>query len=168
MQNTFQMHDLVHDDCMNISVERIKAWLKTYRHTREWLGSQVDVTKRTVDNWLSAGQPIPDGKLRLIQRLMDDDAAAEARRRQQLMPTAQVFSLEVDLPTFRAYNQAALAAEQTLEDWSISELNAAAEAYFAQRNNITTLPTAADTVRDAVSRVAESITSYGTQQQKTS
>lgn len=115
----------MHDNCMK---EQIKEWLKSTQRDRTWLAEQIGVKPRTVDNWLSSPQVIPGGKLKLIERLMEDDAAAEAQRRQQLQPTAQVFSVEVDLPTFRAYSAAALASGQILEAWAIAELNAAAEA----------------------------------------
>lgn len=108
--------------------EEIKAWLKRTNREREWLGEQVGVAKRTVDNWLSSPKEIPTGKLNLIQRLMQEDQAREAARRLALLPQSQIFSLEVDLPTFRAYSAAAKADGKTLEEWSIDELNAAAEA----------------------------------------
>ena len=106
--------------------ERIKEWLKSKNRDREWLAGEIGVNKRTVDNWLSSPKVIPVGKLKLIERLMEDDEAAETKRRQQLQPTAQVFSIEVDLSTFRAYSAAAQANGQMLEQWAISELNAAA------------------------------------------
>lgn len=107
--------------------EQIKAWLKQFHHDREWLAAQLGVNKRTVDNWLSSPKDIPLGYQKHIERLMQEDEAAEALRRQKLQPQAQIFSLEVDLPTFRSYNAAALAAGCTLEQWAIHELNAAAE-----------------------------------------
>lgn len=112
--------------------DRIKAWLKSHNHDRDWLAEQIGVKKRTVDNWLSSPKEIPIGKLSLIERLMQDDEAAEASRRQKLIPTAQVSSLEVDLPRFRAYSAASLAQGMTLEQWAIEELNAAAEAAMQQ------------------------------------
>ncbi len=108
--------------------DKIKAWLKAQNHTREWLGEQVGVSPKTIDNWLSSPREIPIGKQKLIERLIADDEAADAQRRLQLLPTNQLFSLEVDLPTFRAYSAAALADDKTLEQWAIAELNAAAEA----------------------------------------
>ena len=111
--------------------ETIKDWLKAHGRDREWLGQQLDSEVKTVHNWLSSARPIPEAKLALIKRLMADDEAAELRRKQQLDPIAQVFSLEVDLPTFRAYSQAAKAQRLTLEEWSIAELNSAAEQWFA-------------------------------------
>jgi hypothetical protein len=112
--------------------QTIKHWLKAHGRDREWLGQQLDSEVKTVHNWLSSARPIPEAKLALIKRLMADDEAAVIRRKQQLDPIAQVFSLEVDLPTFRAYSQAAKAQRLTLEEWSIAELNSAAEQWFAQ------------------------------------
>jgi len=111
--------------------DTIKDWLKAHGRDREWLGQQLDSEVKTVHNWLSSARPIPEAKLALIKRLMADDEAAALRRKQQLDPIAQVFSLEVDLPTFRAYSQAAKAQRLTLEEWSIAELNSAAEQWFA-------------------------------------
>jgi len=113
-------------------IDHIKAWLKSHGRDRFWLADQLNVHKRTADNWLSAGQIIPEAKLALIKRLMADDEADALRRKQQLSPVAQVFSLEVDLPTFRAYSAAAKAHHLTLEEWSIAELNLAADEWFAQ------------------------------------
>ena len=110
--------------------DKIKAWLKSYQRDRYWLGDQLDVDKKTVDNWLSSPKEIPLSKLKLIERLMADDEAAEAQRRQQLQPTAQVFSVEVDLITFRSYSRVALAELLTLEDWVIHALNQAAATHF--------------------------------------
>ncbi len=108
--------------------EQIKHWLKERNLDRQWLADQIGVKKRTVDNWLSSPQEIPIGKERLIQRLMQDDQAREAARRLALLPQSQIFSLEVDLPTYRAYSAAALADQRTLEQWAIHELNEAAAA----------------------------------------
>jgi hypothetical protein len=120
----------MHIYCM---IDEIKTWLKSTGRTRDWLGMAVNVQKRTVDNWLSAGQTIPEAKMALIRRLMHDDEAAENARRQQLDPVAQVFSLEVSLPKFRRYNECALRKQKTLENWAIDELDKAAEEYFAAK-----------------------------------
>jgi len=113
-----------------IDKDIIKRWLKSHAKDRDWLGEKIGVNKRTVDNWLSSPKIIPPVKMALINRVIDDEEAAEARRKQQLDPIAQVFSLEVDLPTFRAYSAAAKAAHLTIEEWSIDELNQAAAAWF--------------------------------------
>ena len=110
--------------------EQIKHWLKSHGRDREWLGQQLDTEVKTVHNWLSSARAIPAAKLALITRLMVDDEAAEARRKQQYDPVAQVFSLETDLATFRAYSQAAKHHQLTLEEWCISELNTAADQWF--------------------------------------
>lgn len=109
--------------------EEIKSWLKSENHEREWLAEQLGVNKRTVDNWLSSPKEIPSGKLTRIKRLMEDDAAAAEKRSLQLRPQAQFFSLEVNLPRFRAYSAAALAAGKTLEQWCIDSLNELAAEY---------------------------------------
>jgi hypothetical protein len=110
-------------------VDEIKAWLKQTNRDRTWLGEQTGVTKRSVDNWLSAGQPIPEAKQFLIRRLMADDEAAEQRQAQQRLPQNQIFSLEVTLAQHRRYAEAARKRQKTVEQWSIEELDAAAEAW---------------------------------------
>jgi hypothetical protein len=115
--------------------EAVKAWLKRHGRDRDWLAAQLNTAVQTIHNWLSvsSSRTIPAAKLALIERLMQDDAAAEAARKQQLDPVAQVFSVEVSLPQFRRYSQAALKAQQTLEDWAIEELDRAAEEYFTKQ-----------------------------------
>lgn len=115
--------------------DRIKAWLDKFDHDRYWLADKLGIEKRTVDNWLSASKDIPPVKQSLIERLIEEDEAGEARRKLQLLPQAQIFSVETDLPTFRAYNAAALSSGKTLEQWAISELNAAADAALRETNS---------------------------------
>lgn len=50
--------------------EKIKTWLRQSGMTRAELASKLMVTKRTVDGWLSSGNPIPAKKLAMIERLM--------------------------------------------------------------------------------------------------
>lgn len=50
--------------------EDIKQWLKKIGKDRFWLAERCFVIKKTVDNWLSAGKPIPDAKLAFIKVLM--------------------------------------------------------------------------------------------------
>ncbi len=144
--------------------EEIKAWLKKTNRDRYWLAEQLGISKKAVDNWLSSPKEIPLGKQKLIERMMQEDEAAEAQRRLQLLPQSQIFSIEVDLPTFRAYSAAALAAEKTLEHWAIAELNAAAEHAAAQtpgHANITHF-SASSQVNSETLKVAEEPTSYRT------
>lgn len=127
----------MHDKCMK---DQIKDWLKAFNHDRPWLAEQIGVKPRTVDNWLSSPQVIPEGKIALIKRLIQDDEDAESARRQKLQPTAQLFSLEVDLTTFRRYTYCASAQGLMLEQWAIQELNNAAENYMSGDNEPTHLP----------------------------
>ncbi len=146
---------LMHDHCMEDPKQRIKDWLNAHGRDREWLAGKLPNTKkRTVDNWLSSPQDIPLSKLLQIERLMQDEEASEALRRLQLLPQAQIFSLEVDLPSFRAYSAAALKANQTLEQWSIAELNAAAEAALAPPQQEDTQPPE-DTTEEIIQRETE-------------
>lgn len=139
--------------------ETIKHWLKAHGLGREWLADQIGVTKKTVDNWLSSAKEIPEIKLSLIRRVMEETAAAESARRQQLDPVAQVFSVEVSLPQFRRYSQCALQAQQTLEAWAIEELDRAAEEYFEQHPPIALHSTSSEA--ETTLRVAEPEPPYG-------
>lgn len=120
---------------MTPTKDQIKVWLKKFNHSREWLGEQCgNIKRRTVDNWLSSPQEIPDATLSLIARLIADDEAADLRRKQLMIPANQVFSLEVSLDDFRRFSRAALAAGLTLEEWAIEECDKAARA--AQLPNV--------------------------------
>lgn len=108
---------------MEPSKDEIKNWLSRHNRDRQWLADKLGKKLGTVNNWLSTSISIPDGTLALIRRLIQDDTAAEAQRQRQLDPVNQVFSLEVDLPRFRRYSAAALAKQQTLENWAIQSLD---------------------------------------------
>jgi hypothetical protein len=115
------------------SKESIKAWLKSTGKDREWLAEQLGKKLGTVNNWLSTNIEIPDGPLAIIRRLMEDDAAAEAVRQNLHNPANHLFSIEVDRETFTLFNRASAQTQQTIEEWAISELTAAAlEAQGAQ------------------------------------
>jgi hypothetical protein len=105
----------------------IKTWLKRTGKDRAWLGAQLSVGKKTVDNWLSSPKRIPEAKLALIQRLHADDVAAAARQTQLSEPTNQIFSVEVDHARFRRYNAAAASQRKTMEQWTIQTLDHAVE-----------------------------------------
>lgn len=105
---------------MQPTKDEIKAWLKNTQRSREWLASQFgDTKKKTVDNWLSSNQDIPIGILTSIGRMMEDDRRAEDTRSREVQGDAQIFSIQVDLDTFRTYNRAAVAQRLTLEEWVI-------------------------------------------------
>lgn len=105
---------------MQPSKDEIKAWLKNTQRSRGWLAAQFgDTKKKTVDNWLSSNQDIPIGVLTSIGRMMEDDRRAEDTRLREVTGDTQIFSIQVDLQTFRAYNRAAVAQRLTLEEWVI-------------------------------------------------
>lgn len=49
-------HELMNDE---ITPQSIKEWLANARKDREWLADQLGISKRTIDNYLTAGQKIP-------------------------------------------------------------------------------------------------------------
>ena len=115
------MHSRVYPVPMKPSKEDIKEWLKTTGRNRQWLADQCgNISKRTVDNWLSSPKEVPLATLALIRRLIEDDRLAGiGRRKGQDEPQPQIFGVEVDLATFRDYSRAALEARFTVEEWVI-------------------------------------------------
>lgn len=67
---------LVHNADM-LNAEDIKTWLKEIGKDRAWLAEKTLVSKRTVDNWLSAGKPIVPQKMELIEKLMSGEEEIE-------------------------------------------------------------------------------------------
>jgi SOS-response transcriptional repressor LexA len=131
---------------MNPSKEDIKEWLKTTGRSRDWLAFQCgNISKRTVDNWLSSPKEIPLATLALIGRLMEDDRQADEDRRKRQDPQPQIFSVEVDLASFRDYSRAALEANLTLEEWVIHTCDA--EVGRLARDKVIALPPAAAATR---------------------
>ena len=103
--------------------EEIKVWLRRTNRDRQWLADQCGVSKRTVDNWLSAGQTMSAAVTKLIATLMAADIQRIAEQPPKLL---NAFVLEVDEPTFEAYNRAANARGLLMKPWAISELDRAA------------------------------------------
>lgn len=60
-----------------LNAEDIKAWLKKVGKNRVWLAEKTLSKKRTVDGWLSDGNPIPPAKLSLIEKLMTGEEEIE-------------------------------------------------------------------------------------------
>lgn len=60
------------------TILEIKAWLKKTKTSRQELGEKLGVSKGTVNNWLCGADPIPQAKLLLIKRLMEEPAQAPA------------------------------------------------------------------------------------------
>ncbi|GAA5117017.1 hypothetical protein JIN84_18050 [Luteolibacter yonseiensis] len=112
---------------MHPTKEEIKEWLKRESHSREWLGEQCGGTKRrTVDNWLSSPQEIPDGMLTLIARLMADDAAAAAARDKSESTDLERFSVELTTEEFDHINSAASSRQLLVRQWALEVLKEAA------------------------------------------
>jgi len=60
-----------------LNAEDVKTWLKEIGKDRAWLAEKTLVSKRTVDNWLSAGKPIVPQKRELIEKLMSGEEEIE-------------------------------------------------------------------------------------------
>lgn len=60
-----------------LNAEEIKKWLKASGKNRQWLAEKTLTSKGTVNNWLSAGKPIPPAKLALIEKLMTGEEEIE-------------------------------------------------------------------------------------------
>ena len=94
---------------MKPSKEDIKEWLRETGKDRAWLAKQCFVSKRQVDNWLSANRPIPDIKLDKIKKLMEPsspDVTGECRGALDLV-------LKLDAETYGQF--AAWAAQSGFE-----------------------------------------------------
>jgi hypothetical protein len=104
---------------MNPTKDEIKSWLKREGHTREWLGIQCgNIKRRTVDNWLSSPQEIPEGALYLIARLMAEDTE---KSKNKADPQHHLI-LTVPLEEFRAWEQAALLKTKTTTAYCVEAI----------------------------------------------
>lgn len=56
---------------MDITPQKIKDWLKTSGHSREWLAEKLLVSKGTIDGWLAPSRPIPYAKKQLIKNIIN-------------------------------------------------------------------------------------------------
>jgi hypothetical protein len=54
-----------------ITAESIRAWLKEQGKDRAWLAAMCNVSKATVNGWLSADRSIAKPSLRIIEQLMN-------------------------------------------------------------------------------------------------
>ena len=53
-----------------MNAETIKEWLKAHGKDRKWLSQKTGYSLGTVNNWLSAGKPMPEPAKKLIEILM--------------------------------------------------------------------------------------------------
>lgn len=51
-------------------LQKVREWLAAHNKDRQWLGEQVGVSKRTVDNWFSAGT-LPEAKRELVEKVIE-------------------------------------------------------------------------------------------------
>ena len=58
---------------MTPTKDEIKNWLKEMDRDRFWLAKKCNVSKRTVDDWISTSREIPAKALLQIQELMEKD-----------------------------------------------------------------------------------------------
>jgi hypothetical protein len=89
-----------------IKNQLVKDWLKERGHSRSWLAAQCGVSKKTVDNWLSAGRPINASAATIINQLMIG--------RRSINP-------QIDLETFEAF-RALCCREKRSPEEKIAEL----------------------------------------------
>lgn len=113
---------------MEPTKDTIKAWLKKFGRSREWLGQQCGKTKNTVNNWLSTNIEIPDSTLHLIARLMADDERAEAERvkSESTAPLSHLV-IQVAVEEFNAWEQIAIHQNppRTVTDWALQAIRRA-------------------------------------------
>ncbi|MBT9449812.1 hypothetical protein ICN84_06945 [Akkermansia glycaniphila] len=55
---------------MDLTRQKIKDWLKEIGKNRYWLAEQCNVSKKTVDSWLSSNQPVSPKVIKIIEGLM--------------------------------------------------------------------------------------------------
>lgn len=58
-------------------LQKVREWLAAHNKDRQWLGEQVGVSKRTVDNWFSQ-QSMPAGKRELVEKVITPRAGMRA------------------------------------------------------------------------------------------
>jgi hypothetical protein len=110
---------------MDITQETVSEWLDASipRRDRDWLAAQCGVGVRAVGNWLNqkgTARPIPAEHQITIRRLMEEDAAkVQATPLQNLV-------LEFTFEEYQRIEQAALAAPESVREWSIRTLNESA------------------------------------------
>jgi len=83
-----------------ISAETIKNWLSEQGRDRAWLADKCNVSKVTVDGWLSANRSIPGPAERIIDQIMNGG-----------VPISPV----LDLPTWNRLSEKAKARGVSIE-----------------------------------------------------
>lgn len=115
---------------MDITKDDIKAWLKRFGRSREWLGEQCGgLSLKAVNNWLSTDRQVPPSALQVIRRLMADDELAEKQRQQDSEPQSHIV-LKVDVAEFNAWEDIAIRKDppQTVTGYCLAAIRAAFQA----------------------------------------
>jgi len=122
---------------MQPSKDEIKAWLKRFGRSREWLAEQCDKSKNTVNNWLSTNIEIPAATLHLISRLMEDDQRAETERVDAAAPKLSHVVLRITTDELNEWSRAFKASNaSTLEDWALEAIRGAYSEDQAQKQSL--------------------------------
>jgi hypothetical protein len=126
----------LHDSVIRSSAvtkEEIKAWLKESGLDRDWLGAQLGVSRRTVDNWLSSSIRIPGLKLQAIEQLLSKGREPLAAEPGPLLLNGQPLLLNPGKDRFNLWNKAWKQSDaETLEEWAIRALDGLAEKAFPE------------------------------------
>lgn len=113
--------------------EEIKGWLKESGLDRDWLGAQLGVSRRTVDNWLSSSIRIPGLKLQAIEQLLSKGRESLAAEPGPLLLNGQPLLLNPGKDRFNLWNKAWRQSDaETLEEWAIRALDGLAEKAFPE------------------------------------
>jgi hypothetical protein len=126
----------LHDSVIRSSAvtkEEIKGWLKESGLDRDWLGAQLGVSRRTVDNWLSSSIRIPGLKLQAIEQLLSKGRESLAAEPGPLLLNGQPLLLNPGKDRFNLWNKAWRQSDaETLEEWAIRALDGLAEKAFPE------------------------------------
>lgn len=109
--------------------ERVKAWLKAAKKSREWLAKELDLSINAINKWFD--RRIPDGRYAQIESLMRASSAPQFSCGVEMSP----FSVEV------------IAARFTCSEYESIEKAARAEGYSSLE----------DYVRDSVIERAQEV-----------
>lgn len=99
----------------------MKVWLRSIGADRFWLASQLGVSKRGVDAWLSSSRPIPQRAARLINQLMEQVEPMSGGKEDK-----QCLVLSVDSVLFDRWNAAATKEGKLIRQWATDVLDVSA------------------------------------------
>ena len=140
--------------------EKLKGWLATEGHDREWLASQIGCSKGTVDQWFSRG--FPDWAVKSIEKLMRPPEWGNDSTGFEVTFTAREFErIEqarklLGIATRKLYYEEAIAeytdqilAREAREAREASEASEASESQTTTAQKISHFPAQQSSSRDA-------------------